>query len=62
MVDMRSEINVRVNDADGTESLARMSEGRARALLGLLGIDPPPVLCNQHDNALGVMHEMGAPV
>lgn len=49
MVDLTSVITVRIVEKDGTEASREMSEANARAILGTLGIPPPPVLCCQHD-------------
>ena len=55
MVDLSKEIMVSVVTAKniqdgvgGTET--KMTEANARALLAQVGIPPPPVLCDQHDD------------
>ena len=51
MVDLSSMINVAIENRDGTISETEMTEADARALLDIVGIPPPPVMCNQHDDA-----------
>ncbi|KKL66634.1 hypothetical protein LCGC14_2142990 [marine sediment metagenome] len=48
MVDLTSEITFSVQNVDGPESESKMTEANARALLMMMGMDPPPVLCSQH--------------
>jgi hypothetical protein len=49
MVDLTSEITVKIMEADGSESEEKMTEAAARALLSVVNIPPPPVMCDQHD-------------
>ena len=48
MVGLTTVITVNVLNEDGTESASQMTEANARALLTMLGMSPPPVLCDQH--------------
>ena len=48
MVDLTSEIIFNVQNKDGSESPSKMTEANARALIMMMGIAPPPILCSQH--------------
>ena len=48
MVDLTTIITVNVLNEDGTQSASQMTEANARALLTMLDMAPPPVLCDQH--------------
>ena len=50
MVDLTSIITVSIQTADGTMETKDMTEGDARALLATVGVPPPPVMCNRHDD------------
>ena len=49
MVDLSGVITVTIESADGTTEVREMSEADARALLATVGLPPPPVMCDQHD-------------
>ena len=50
MVNLGSAITVTINNADGTMSEQRMTEADARAMLVTVGLPPPPVMCERHDD------------
>ena len=50
MVDLGSIINVAMHNKDGTITEQQMTEANARALLAQVGLPPPPVMCDQHDD------------
>ena len=50
MVDLTSIITVSIQNQDGTMSEEQMTEADARALLATVGVPPPPVMCERHDD------------
>ena len=48
MVDLTTIITVNVLNEDGAESASQMTEANARALMMMVEMAPPPVLCDQH--------------
>ena len=55
IINLGSEFTVTVIEADGSESSEKMSEARERALLTLLGITPPPMLCSRHEGVMELL-------
>ena len=51
MVDLTSEITVKIVETDGSEVETQMTEADARALLYTVGLPPPPFMCEKHDDA-----------
>jgi len=49
MVDLSSPATVTIVNADGSESSEEMTEADARVLIVSVGLPPPPVLCDQHE-------------
>lgn len=49
MVNLASVITVTITNVSGPDSATEMTEADARALLAQVGIPPPLVLCNQHE-------------
>ena len=50
MVDLSGTIIVKLAEIDGSEVETQMTEADARALLHTVGLPPPPVMCEQHDD------------
>jgi len=53
LVNLTSEITVVIQEEDGSKTEQKMTEANARALLQLMDIAPPPVLCDWHEELLG---------
>ncbi len=51
MVNLESPIDVTVEQANGSMEVERMTEANARALMAMMGIQPPPVMCDEHEEA-----------
>ena len=53
LVKLDSEISFVIQEHDGSETVERMTEANARALMTTMDIAPPPILCDWHEEFLG---------
>ena len=53
MVDLSAEITVQIS---GSESERRLTEANARQLLQEVGIAPPPIMCERHEEVVYGQH------
>lgn len=51
MVNLESPITVSQQQEDGTMTETRMTEADARALMSVMNIMPPAIMCDQHEDA-----------
>ena len=58
LVDLTALINVSTHDIEtGEDTVQVMSEANARQLLAEAGLQPPPVMCNRHEERYTITTE-----